>query len=226
MPTIDPKTGAITLTMEEFAQMQGTPPKGSGEESKSLADRWKEKFAPKKAAAGAPAPAPANGNQQKTQPLTREALYEASKKLSFMDPTPEQMAKIQSGDIATLLEVQQDGLRRVFADSAMASNGLVQNSGQSSKAETEQMIREMLNRHEGARQIQAETGDYLNIPGGDILVSALTQKFSADGTAPSEVGKQVSAYLKDFSSNFGQQANQPSAREVAQQEAQQSATDF
>lgn len=224
MPTIDPKTGAITLTMEEFTQMQGTPPKGSSEESKSLADRWKEKFAPKKAAAAAPVPAPAG--QQKTQPLTREALYEASKKLSFMDPTPEQMAKIQAGDIATLLEVQQDGLRRVFADSAMASNGLVQNSGQSSKAETEQMIREMLNRHEGARQIQAETGDYLNIPGGDILVSALTQKFSADGTAPSEVGKQVSAYLKDFSSNFGQQANQPSAREVAQVKAQQSATDF
>lgn len=223
MPTIDPKTGAITLTMEEFTQMQGTPPKASQDESKSLADRWKEKFSPKPKAAEKPNAPPA---QPQTQPLTREALYEASKKLSFMEPTAEQMAKIQAGDMATLLEVQQDGLRRVFADSAMASNGLVQNSGQSSRAETEQMIREMLNRHEGAREIQAQTGDFLNIPGGDILVSALTQKFSADGTAPSEVGKQVSAYLKDFSSNFGQQASQPNAREVAQVEAQRSATDF
>lgn len=224
MATVDPTTGNVTFTSEEFAQMQsaksGAP--APDDSKKSLADRWKDKFAPKPPRERQEP----TGQPQGQAPLTREALYEASKKLNFMEPTPEQMQKIQQGDMQTLFEVQQDGLRRVFADSAMASNGLVDSRQGTTKSEMQAMMQDMLSRHDGARQIQEQTGDFLNVPGGDILVSALTQKFSQEGKAPGEVGQLVNNYLKDFSSNFGQQANQPSAREVATQEAQQSATDF
>lgn len=225
MATVDPTTGNVTFTSEEFAQMQASKQasnkSGGEDDKKSLADRWRDKFAPK---------APAKQQRQEPtlqeQPLTREALYEAAKKLNFLEPTAEQMEKMRSGDVETFMQVQQDGLRRVFADSAMASNGLVDHRQGTSRQEMQAMMQDMLRRHDGAREIQSQTGDFLNVPGGDVLVSALTQKFSQEGKAPGEVGQLVSSYLKDFSSNFGQQANQPSAREVATQEAQQSATDF
>lgn len=232
MPTIDPKTGQIVMTMEEFKSMQFSSDQNQnqngGSEPKSLAERWKDIFSPKKQEPkndGTPNPNP-NPNPTGPQKLTREAILEASKGLNFFNPTAEQLQKIQAGDMNALVEAQNESLRRVFADATMASNTMLESRSGSSRSETEQMMREMLNRHDGAREIQSRTQDFLGVPGGDVLVSALTSHFSQGGKSAAEVGELTSNYLKDFTSNFGQQANQPSAREVAVVEAQKSATDF
>lgn len=229
MPTLDPNTGAITLSMEEFQQMNsgGNQNQNQGGEAKSLADRWKEIFSPKKPEPqNNNNPNPGNPNPAGPQKLTREAVLEASKGLNFFQPTQEQLQKIQAGDMSAMIEAQNDAMRKVFADSTMASNTMLEHRGTSSKTETEAMMREMLNRHDGAREIQSRTQDYLGVPGGDVLVSALTSHFSQSGKSAAEVGELTSNYLKDFTSNFGQQASQPSAREVAAVEAEKSATDF
>jgi hypothetical protein len=229
MPTIDPKTGQISMTMEEFTAMQSTG--GNSEtksgEKQSLADKWKSMFSPK--------PTANNSNQQQQQQqqkgpvkLTREALDEASKNLKFFQPTPEQLEKIANGDTAALMEAQNEALQKVFVDAAMASDALVNNSSTSSKADMEAMIQQQFARHESARTIKEKTSPFLETPGGDVLVSALTRQFSSANPdkAPAEIGDMVSGYLNDFSANFGNKAPQPNAREVALQKAQESATDF
>lgn len=231
MPKIN-EDGSIQLTMEEFQQMQaGKSGKQAEGESGSWFDKWKGKLTPK---------APEKGNQQQQQQqqkpgntggktgLSREALAEAAKKLTFIDPTPEQLKKIQEGDLSTFLEVQQEGMRRMFVDATMTSNTLVEGSQTASRAEFENMVKEQIGRLESAKTIRDATGDFFQAPGGDVMVSALTRQFKEANPelSAADIGNMVKEYLTDFSSGFGQKETAPSAREAQLQEAQKSATDF
>lgn len=235
------KDGSIQLTMEEFKQMQadrGNAPdnananNGGQQDSGSWMDKWKAKMTPKKKEGGGnPNPNPQN-NQQKTpqglEGLTRESLMEASKKLNFFEPTPEQMAKIQAGDMSGLMEAQQAAFQRLFVDATMTSKTLVEGNSTQSKAEFQRMIQDQIGGLESAKAIKEKTGDFFNAPGGDLMVSALTRQFreaNPDAQA-GEIGDMVQGYLKDFSANFGQKETTPNAREASIAEAQKSATDF
>jgi len=223
------KDGSIQLTMEEFKQMQAD--RGNAPESGSWMDKWKAKMTPKKKEPKKkenPNPNPQNNQPQGLQGLTRESLMEASKKLNFFEPTPEQMAKIQAGDMSGLMEAQQAAFQRLFVDATMTSKTLVEGNSTQSKAEFQRMIQDQIGGLESAKAIKEKTGDFFNAPGGDLMVSALTRQFreaNPDAQA-GEIGDMVQGYLKDFSANFGQKETTPNAREASIAEAQKSATDF
>lgn len=227
------KDGSIQLTMEEFKQMQAdrgnAPDNGGQQEYGSWMDKWKAKMTPKKKEGTPnPNPNPQNNQPQGLQGLTRESLMEASKKLNFFEPTPEQMEKIQAGDMSGLMEAQQAAFQRLFVDATMTSKTLVEGNSTQSKAEFQRMIQDQIGGLESAKAIKEKTGDFFNAPGGDLMVSALTRQFreaNPDAQA-GEIGDMVQGYLKDFSANFGQRETTPNAREASIAEAQKSATDF
>lgn len=231
------KDGSVQLTMEEFQQMQSGKSGGNGpddgEGKGSWFDKWKGKMTKKaEPNKGGQNPNP-NPNQNqlpngKNGPLTREALMEAAKKLNFFEPTTEQLKRIQEGDMSAFMEAQQDAMRRLFVDSTMTSNSLVDMSQTNSRQEFDRMIQESLGRMESAKTIRDKTVDFFQAPGGDLMVSALTRQFkeaNPDSSA-AEIGDMVSGYLSDFSQHFGQKETTPNAREVQLQQAQESATDF
>lgn len=232
------KDGSIQLTMEEFQQMQAgktpAPEGGSKQEPTqgSWMDKWKAKMTPKKKEPGPGNPNPNPRQQQQQQQgqgeLTREALMEASKKLNFFEPTPEQMQKIQAGDITGLMEAQQAAFQRLFVDATMTSKTLVDGSTTQSKSEFQRMIQEQLSGLESAKAIKEKTSEFFDAPGGDLMVSALTRQFREANpeSGAEEIGEMVKGYLSDFSANFGQKETAPSAREASITEAQKSATDF
>lgn len=239
MPTIDPKTGQVTFTAQEFAEFQKSSfsEKDSNDESsnQSLMAKWANMLKKKSA-----------GNQQqqqqqqqkqqgnqKPQPggkpqITREALLEATKGMNFFNPSAEQLENMKNGDFSGLVEAFNGALQNVFVDSAMASNTLVDRTSTSQKSEIEKMIQQQFGRYEAAKTIQSKTGDIMNIPGGDAMVQILTQNFmQADPDAtPEVIGERVRGFVTDFSQHFGQQAQKPNAREAQLQEAQASAADF
>ena len=228
------KDGTIQMTMEEFQQMQaGKTSENSGPSGSnggSWIDKWKGKMSKKpdqtkqqqQSQSQSGNKNPANGQ------LTREALSEAAKKLNFFEPTAEQMKRIQEGDMTAFMEAQQEAMRRLFVDATLTSNSLVDMSKTSSKQEFESMIQEQLNRLESAKTIRDKTSDYFNVPGGDLMVSALTRQFkdANPDASPAEIGEMVNGYISDFSQHFGQKETTPNAREMNLKDAQQSATDF
>jgi hypothetical protein len=232
--------GSIQFTMEEFNQLQqqqsGAPKKqeSTSGDTGNWIDKWKSKMTkqpPKQQ--GQQNQQPPNQQQQQQQPggpqgLQRDALLEASKKLNFFNPTPEQQKRIAEGDMTAFIEAQQDAMRNLFVDATMTSNNLVEGNSKASKTELERMVAEHVGRLESAKTIRDKTGDFFNAPGGDLMVSALTRQFAdANPTAnPADIGDMVKGYLTDFSANFGQKETTPNAREVQLKEAQKSATDF
>jgi hypothetical protein len=231
---IQNKDGSITFTMEEFTQMQQSG-NSKGPESKSgdtgnWIDKWKTKLTKQPAKQDGQQQGNQKPNQQQSGPqgLQRDALLEASKKLNFFNPTPEQLQKIQSGDMSTFMEAQQDAMRNLFVDATMTSNTLVEGNSKQGRSEMERMVAEHVGRLESAKTIRDKTGEFFNVPGGDLMVSALTRQFSEanPGSSPSDIGDMVQGYMKDFSANFGQKETTPNAREVNIAEAQKSATDF
>lgn len=241
MPTIDPKTGQVTLTMQEFTELSKAQSQPQGESSdNSLMSKWANMFK-KKAPANQPAkPDNQNNRQQQQQQqqqqkpangkpqITREALLEATKGMSFFTPTPEQLEAMKEGDFTGLVEAFNGALQNVFVDSALANNALLDRTTSSQRSEFEQMLQQQFGRYEAAKKIQSKTSDILEFPGGDELVKTLTTNFmQADPEAsPEDVGERVRQFVTDFSSHFGQQAQKPNAREAQLQAAQQSATDF
>lgn len=241
MPRMLPD-GSFEFSMEEYQQMQSgksgdksNAKSGDGENKGSWIDKWKDRMTPKPKQNGNNNPS-GNNNPQNNNGnnnggkggLTREALMEAAKKLNFFEPTPEQLQKINAGDMSAFMEVQQDALRRLFVDATMTSDTLVQGTQASSKQEFQRMIQEQLGSLESAKTIRDKTGDFFTAPGGDLMVSALTRQFKEANPEASaaEIGDMVSGYLSDFSSNFGQKETTPSAREVQLKQAQESALDF
>lgn len=238
MPTIDPKTGQVTMTMQEFAEFQkssGAPANDSQSSNESLMSKWANMLK-KKPAGNQQQQKQQQQQQQKPNPdqqtgkpnLTREALFEATKGMSFFNPSAEQLEAMKNGDFTGLVEAFNGALQSVFVDSALASNTLVDRTSSTQKSEFEKMIQQQFGRYEAAKAIQSKTGDILEIPGGDEIVKTLTQNFmQADPEAtPEAIGERVRGFISDFSSHFGQQAQRPNAREAQLQEAQASAADF
>lgn len=224
------KDGTIQLTMEELQQMQTQKSDGSGDSGGSWFDKWKSKMSKKPENKPGTGTETTNSNQTQAHggPLTREALAEASKKLNFFEPTAEQMKRIQEGDMTAFMEAQQEAMRKLFVDTTLTSNSLVDMSKNASKQEFERMVQDHVSRLESAKTIRDKTGDFFSAPGGDLMVSALTRQFkeaNPDSSA-AEIGEMVNGYLKDFSQHFGQKETTPNASEMNLKEAQQSATDF
>lgn len=241
MPTIDPKTGQVTLTMQEFAEFNKSQTQSQGESSdNSLMGKWANMFKKKSSANQQTKPDNQNNRQQVQQqqqqqkptngkpPITREALLEATKGMSFFTPSPEHLDAMKEGDFTGLVEAFNGALQNVFVDSALANNALLDRTTSSQRSEFEQMMQQQFGRYEAAKKIQSKTSDILEFPGGDELVKTLTTNFmQADPEAsPEDVGERVRQFFTDFSSHFGQQAQKPNAREEQLQAAQQSATDF
>jgi len=238
MPTIDPKTGQVTLTMQEFAEFSKSQTPSQGESSdNSLMGKWANMFKKKSSANQQTKPDNQNNRQQQQQQqkpangkpqITREALLEATKGMSFFTPSPEQLEAMKEGDFTGLVEAFNGALQNVFVDSALANNALLDRTTSSQRSEFEQMLQQQFGRYEAAKKIQSKTSDILEFPGGDELVKTLTTNFmQADPEAsPEDVGERVRQFVTDFSSHFGQQAQKPNAREAQLQAAQQSATDF
>lgn len=240
MPTIDPKTGQVTLTMQEFAEFSKSQAPAQGESSdNSLMGKWANMFKKKSPANQQTKPDNQNNRQQQQQQqqqkpangkpqITRDALLEATKGMSFFTPTPEQLDAMKEGDFTGLVEAFNGALQNVFVDSALANNALLDRTTSSQRSEFEQMMQQQFGRYEAAKKIQSKTSDIMEFPGGDELVKTLTANFmQADPEAsPEDVGERVRQFVTDFSSHFGQQAQKPNAREAQLQAAQQSATDF
>jgi hypothetical protein len=225
MPKRNPD-GSFTMTAAEMSEMFG-----GGSETKepkaepSFMDKWKEKLAPKKSSRE---PAKQQDDKKPAGGLTREALAERAKSMQFLKPTPEQLEKIQSGDMSAFLEAQQAALQQVFVDATLAADSISRHNTGSMREEFTGLVDNRLNQFESAKTIHGKTNDFMNFPGGDKIVAALTSNFASSNpdASPEDIGEMVAGHLKDFSSNFSKSATEPAPREAAIVEAQRSGADF